>query len=63
MFKEISHVKANFKGIFVCGRSEVELQKTIRYILKNYTQIQSNIKKNKILTRKKFQSDLMKIIK
>ena len=63
VFKEISHVKADFKGIFVCDRSEGELQKTIRYILKNYTQIQSNIKKNKILTRKKFQSDLMKIIK
>ena len=63
VFKEISHVKANFKGIFVSGRSVDEFQKTIRYILKNYTQIQFKMRKNKILSRKKFQNDLMKIIK
>ena len=63
VFKEISHVKANLKGIFVCGRNVDEFQKTIKYILKNYTMIQFEIKKNKILSRKKFQSDLIKIIK
>ena len=63
VFKEISHVKANLKGIFVSGRNAAEFQKTIKYILKNYTMIQFEIKKNKILSRKKFQSDLVKIIK
>ena len=39
------------------------MEKTIKYILRNYTMIQFEIKKNKILSRKKFQSDLIKIIK
>jgi glycosyltransferase involved in cell wall biosynthesis len=63
VFKEISHVKSNLKGIFISGRSADEFESTITYILKNYNKIQFEIKKNKILSRNKFQSDLMKIIK
>ncbi len=63
VFKEISHVKKKLKGVFICSRDAKDLQRTIEYILKNYKKIQSEIKKNKILSRKKFQRDLIKIIK
>tara|TARA_B100000989_G_C19501236_1_gene454387 strand:- start:588 stop:1589 length:1002 start_codon:yes stop_codon:yes gene_type:complete len=63
VFNEISHVKKNLKGIFITQRNANDLQKTIKYILKNYTKIQSQIRKNKILSKKKFQSDLVKLIK
>ena len=63
VFNEISHVKKNLKGIFISQRNANDLQKTIEYILKNYSKIQSQIRKNKILSRKKFQNDLIKLIK
>ncbi|SMF79454.1 glycosyltransferase [Candidatus Pelagibacter sp. HIMB1321] len=62
IFREISHVKINFKGIFICDRNSVKLEKTIQYILGNYEKIQSDIKKNKIFTREEFQRELRKIV-
>ena len=63
VFKEISHVKANFEGIFVSERNSKSLQKNIIYILNNYKKIQKKMKKNKISTRLKFQNDLRKFLK
>ena len=63
VFKEISHVKTNFKGIFVSERNSKSLQKNILYILSNYKKIQKKMKKNKIPTKLKFQNDLREFIK
>lgn len=63
IFNEISHVKANFKGVFVSNRNSKSLQKTIIYILNNYKKIQKSMKNNKISSKLKFQTDLRNLIK
>ncbi len=63
IFKEISHVKANFTGIFISNRNSKSLQKTIIYILNNYKKIQKGMKNNKIPSKLKFQKDLRNLIK
>ena len=62
IFNDISHVKANFKGVFVSNRNSKSLQKTIIYILNNYKKIQKSMKNNKISSKIKFQTDLRNII-
>lgn len=63
VFKEISHVKVNYNGIFVSKRNSKSLQKTIIHILSNYKKIQKKMKKNKISTKLKFQNDLINFVK
>lgn len=63
IFNEISHVKGNFKGVFVSNRNPKSLQKTIIYILNNYKKIQKSMKNNKISSKLKFQTDLRNLIK
>lgn len=63
VFKEIEHVKKGMSGIFVANRNTKDLQKTIIYILNNYISIQSQMKKNKLTTKKNFQLDLIRIVK
>ena len=62
VFNEIKHVKNNFNGVFVVKRNHVSLTKKIMFIMKNYQSIKSQIKKNKINTKKNFQYDLLKIL-
>ena len=63
VFREIEHVKKGMSGIFVANRNTKDLQKTIIYILNNYISIQSQMKKNKLTTKKNFQLDLIRIVK
>ncbi len=63
IFNEISHVRANFNGVFISKRNSKSLQKTIIYILSNYKSIQKKMKKNKIFSKLKFQNDLRDLIK
>ena len=63
VFNEILHVKKKMKGIFVINRNIKDLQKMIIYILDNYKLIQSEMKKNIIPTKKKFQTDLVNIVR
>ena len=62
IFKEIKHVKLNFKGIFVCDRNIFSLEKNIKFIIKNYNKIQLEMTKNNLPTKKNFQKQLLKII-
>ncbi len=62
VFNEISHIKSNFRGIFVCDRNVFSLEKTIKFILKNFSTIQSEMKKNDLTTKEIFQSNLIKIL-
>ena len=63
IFKEISHVKRDFKGIFICERNPIDFKKKVDYILKNYKQILKQIKRNKIPSKREFQNNLSRIIK
>ena len=62
VFKDIKHVKLNFKGVFVCGRNSISLEKCINFIIKNYTKIQLSMKKNNLPTKKSFQKELLNIL-
>ena len=61
VFEEIKHVKKNFKGVFVCKRNTKDFLNKINFILNNYNQINKEIKKEKIFTKKDFQKQLSKI--
>ena len=62
IFEEIRHVGNKLYGVFVCKRNSNDFKKKIVYIMKNYLKIVRQIKKNKIYTKKNFQSSLRKII-
>tara|TARA_B100000579_G_C22838244_1_gene860004 strand:+ start:1480 stop:2481 length:1002 start_codon:yes stop_codon:yes gene_type:complete len=62
VFKEIKHVKLNFKGIFVCDRNTISLKKCINFIMRNYEKIQGNMKNNNLPTKKIFQKKLLNIL-
>ena len=62
VFDEISHVKRDFNGIFVCERNHVSLQEKINYIMKNYKSIQSQLKSNILPTKKNFQKEFNRIV-
>ena len=62
IFPEIKHVIQNFKGIYVSQRNCMDLKKKVQFIMKNYKSINKKILKNKIITKKDFQKDLLKIL-
>mgnify|MGYP001264514432 FL=1 len=62
VFNEIKHVKSNFYAVYVCKRNGNSLEKTIRYIIKNYSKVQISMKKNDLYTKKKFQNNLLNIL-
>ena len=59
---KISHVKKDFKGIFICKRSPKDFKNKVNYILKNYKQILKQIKRNKIHSKQEFQNNLSRIV-
>ena len=63
VFKEIDYIKEDKKGIFVIERNIKSLIKKIEFIIKNYENIQDEMKKNKLPLNKEFIDDLTKIIK
>ena len=62
VFKDIKHVKNNFKGIFVCERNIINLKNLFRHILSNYSKIQKNMNKNILITKNEFQKKLLDIL-
>ncbi len=62
IFKEIKHVKLNYKGVFVCKRKIFYLKKCINHIMKNYKKIQLEMSQNKLQNKKNFQNQLLRII-
>ena len=61
-FREIEHVKRDRTGVFVCNRNIEDLSKTIDYIMKNYEQIQLEMRKNKLPNKRTFLKQLKDLI-
>ena len=62
IFENISHIIKDRKGIFVSQRSLDSFTKITKYIMQNYEQIQSQIKKNKLTLEKDMFKDIVAII-
>ena len=62
IFNEIKHIIQKRRGIFVTRRNAKSLLMTIKFIMKNYLNIQNQMKKNKLPTKKKFIFQLAKIL-
>jgi len=54
IFKDIEHIVGDKKGIFVAERNSKSFFEQINYIKKNYNNIQEEMKKNKLPTKKEF---------
>ena len=63
IFEDIKYVINGRSGIFVCKRDEKNLRKTIKYIFKNYGNIQKKIKNNYFFTKDNFKNELLKSLK
>ena len=62
IFEEISHIIGNRHGLFVSKRNSKLLSETIQFIMDNYLDIQTNIKKNKLPTKQEFISEFKNIL-
>ncbi len=62
IFKEISHVLRDRKGIFISNRDINSLRKTIRHIESNYEKIKEEMKKNELPMKDDFILELKNII-
>lgn len=63
IFEDIKYVINSRKGIFVCQRNRESLIKRINFILKNYTKIQNDIKRDYFYTKNNFKTELLDSIK
>ena len=62
IFEEISHVIQNRKGIYISKRNAQSLMETINFIMKNYKNIEEEMKKNKLPTKQEFILQISKIL-
>lgn len=62
IFEEIKHIIGDRKGIFVSKRDKKSLTETIDSIMKNYSNIQEDMKKNKLPTKKEFILQMINIL-
>jgi len=62
IFEEISHIIQNRYGVFVSKRNVKSLSETIKFIINNYSNIQENIKKNQLPTKKEFITQITQIL-
>ena len=63
IFEEITHVIQNRYGLFVSKRNAKSLSETIDFIMNNYSNIQENMKKNKLPTKQEFISQFTQILR
>ena len=62
VFDEISHVVQNRKGVFISKRDSKSLSETIKYIMENYSKIQTSNSTNNLPLKKKFISQISNIL-
>ena len=63
IFDDIAHVIGDRNGVIISKRDSTNLSNSINYIIKNYSYIQAQMKKNKLPTKKIFIEEITKIIK
>ncbi len=62
IFEDISYIVRGKKGIFVSKRNINSLSDTVKYIIENYREIQKDMEKNKLPTKKRMLQDMSNII-
>ena len=62
VFEEINHIIQDRQGLFVSKRNAAALSETIKFIMNNYSNIQENMKKNKLPTKQEFISQFTQIL-
>ena len=62
IFEEISHIIQSRYGVFVSKRNAKSLSETIEFIMRNFSNIQEKMKKNKLPTKKEFISQMVQIL-
>ena len=62
IFDDISYIVRDKKGIFIAKRDKFSFLKTTRYIIDNYSKIQSNMEENKLPTKKSMIKQISDII-
>lgn len=63
VFEEINHIIQDRQGLFVSKRNAAALSETIKFIMDNYSNIQENMKKNKLPTKQEFISQFTQILR
>ena len=63
VFEEINHIIQDRQGLFVSKRNVAALSETIKFIMNNYSNIQENMKKNKLPTKQEFISQFTQILR
>ena len=63
IFEEINHIIQNRYGIYVSKRNVKSLLETIEFIMRNYTNIQESMKKNRLPTKQEFISQFTQILR
>ena len=63
VFEEINHIIQDKQGLFVSKRNAAALSETIKFIMNNYSNIQENMKKNKLPTKQEFISQFTQILR
>jgi hypothetical protein len=56
------HVIQSRRGVFVAKRNAKSLMEIIKFIMNNYQNIQNEMKKNNLPTKKEFISKMTKIL-
>ena len=62
IFEEIKHIIQNRYGIFISKRNVDSLEKTLKFVMQNYKDIQEKMKKNNLPKKESFISELVKIL-
>ena len=62
VFEEIKHIIQDRQGLFVSKRNAAALSETIKFIMNNYSNIQENMKKNKLPIKQEFILQMAQIL-
>ena len=62
IFEDISYIVRDKKGVFISKRNIESFSKTLEYVIKNYYEIQKDIKKNKLPTKQDMLMEFSRIL-
>ena len=62
VFKEISHVVRDRKGVYVVERNLKSLSEKIKYLIDNYEKIRQEMKTNQLPSKENFVNEIRNIL-